>query len=214
MRFSYYSTSHDDEIEGTFFSTFLVVCCFILFWEALTTAKQNYSIKITILCVSLKNGSYIIWTIFAEDKNEREWRRKARDSGDLEVKTSISNFVWQPQQQGILRTYAVPVNYKCAFLWHVTSSLIVKFILHTISFHLLVLRKNRIVFLFYCRIVHPQSRSNGDTVSPTLYLLTINFNKSNWWLLGACKTHLFDYLIVFIIFLYLHLSEANKLQLN
>lgn len=123
-------------------------CCFILFWEALTTAKQNYSIKITILCVSLKKRFLYYLGDFTEDKNEREWRRKARDSGDLEVKTSISNFVWQPQQQGILRTYSVPVNYKCAFLWHVTSSLIVKFIIWFFFLHIISwVFKRRIVFL-------------------------------------------------------------------
>lgn len=130
---------------------------------------------------------------FTEDKNEREWRRKARDSGDLEVKTSISNFVWQPQQQGILRTYSVPVNYKCAFLWHVTSSLIVKFIiyifiLHTISFlHRFKEELFFIVALFILKVTAVLTQFLPYIV---LTQLTINFNKSSRWHTRACKIHL------------------------
>lgn len=130
---------------------------------------------------------------FTEDKNEREWRRKARDSGDLEVKTSISNFVWQPQQQGILRTYSVPVNYKCAFLWHVTSSLIVKFIiyifiLHTISFlHRFKEELFFIVALFILKVTAVLTQFPPYIV---LTQLTINFNKSSRWHKRACIIHL------------------------
>lgn len=130
---------------------------------------------------------------FTEDKNEREWRRKARDSGDLEVKTSISNFVWQPQQQGILRTYSVPVNYKCAFLWHVTSSLIVKFIiyifiLHTISFlHRFNQELFFIVALFILKVTAVLTQFLPYIV---LTQLTINFNKSSRWHKRAWKIHL------------------------
>lgn len=130
---------------------------------------------------------------FTEDKNEREWRRKARDSGDLEVKTSISNFVWQPQQQGILRTYSVPVNYKCAFLWHVTSSLIVKFIiyifiLHTISFlHRFKEELFFIVALFILKVTAVLTQFLPYIV---LTQLTINFNKSSRWHKRAWKIHL------------------------
>lgn len=107
--------------------------------------KQNYSIKITILCVPKKR----LLGDFTEDKTVERERRQPASIGSQNIDKQFC--FWQPpcNYYKKKKVFWTPVNYKCAFLWHVTE-LLNRQIYYCIQFHIAILFLTQSPLYLHC----------------------------------------------------------------